>query len=167
MRNISRRLNGWQKINRQRHVIAKQLKLINAEYRLWDLLIALYDWDKTHLETYGTIEITDRQLADLLGWSAPTVCRTRNTLLKKGLIEKIQQGIYGVNTSIVHNPNASVKQILSSTTEGNASMQQDQGYSNDFSFVSSKVNSASSNTEDRYESLTSDDINWINENLKG
>ncbi|MCH7733048.1 MAG: hypothetical protein IIB44_11180, partial [Candidatus Marinimicrobia bacterium] len=94
---LLRRLNkSWQKVQRDRHIRAQDLSLTDPEYRLWDLLLATYDWDKTHTETYGCVETTDRELAEILRWSASKVCRTRNTLTKKGLVNLTQSGLYNL-----------------------------------------------------------------------
>lgn len=76
--------------------MAKELALNDAEFRLWELYLALYDWDKKHTETYLTVEATDRQISEVLMWSAPKVCRTRNQLLAKRLISQIKTSVVKV-----------------------------------------------------------------------
>ncbi len=91
---LQKRLNKtFQKVTRDRHVIAQRLKLSDSEYRLWDLFTALYDWDNRHT-TFGSVVGTNEEIAKLLSgcnWSASKVCRTLISLIKKGLIKRVSR----------------------------------------------------------------------------
>lgn len=92
---LRRKINHtWQKLSRDRHLLAKEYSMNDHEYRLWDLLVASFDWDTRHTESYGTVATTDKELASFLGWSASTVCRHRNSLQKKKIIDQINTGEY-------------------------------------------------------------------------
>lgn len=82
----------FQKVYRDRHLLAKSLNITDAEYRLWDLYIAGCDWDSKHIENYQTLQATDSEISKILGgkWEDTKVCRTRNKLLKKGILSRIE-----------------------------------------------------------------------------
>ncbi len=82
----------FQKVYRDRHLLAKSLNITDAEYRLWDLYIAGCDWDPSHIENYQTLQATDSEISKILGdkWEDTKVCRTRNKLLKKGILNRIE-----------------------------------------------------------------------------
>lgn len=155
---ISRRLNNtYQRVYRNRHLIAKNLKLNDREYRLWDLYIALYDWDKDHTETYQTVQATDLVLSEVLGWSPPKVCRVRNLLLKKGAIKPIGRSIYTIvllpqkenNFAGLQNSIAEMQDEIAPVQEKVAEVQQIQGYSDPNTIVSYK-DKYRINTEEEY-----------------
>lgn len=92
----SKRLNDtYQKVFRNRHVIAKNESLTDQEYRLWDLYVALYDWDKKHSH-YGCVVDTDKHIAEMLNWSEAKVCRTRKKLIIKGVVSSIERSVIKV-----------------------------------------------------------------------
>lgn len=192
---LARRLNAtYQKVYRNRHVLAKNLVLDDAEYRLWDLLIALYDWDKKHEEDYGTVKATDRGLAELLNWSYSKVCRARNGLLMKGIIFRRDRSVYKIfplpqlneNISLTQQNVAEMQNEISTEQQDIASLQQKQGYSGNSSIVSYKDKFSIGShrrvlikqeprseseyqkikVEGNYTALTVDDMRWIDENIK-
>jgi hypothetical protein len=191
---LQRRLNNtYQKLYRNRHVIAKQLKLSDPEYRLWDLYLALYDWDIKHTETFQTVEAPDRDIAKLLDWSASKVCRSRNKLIQKGIIRSKTRTVHEVvlipsketDVSSLQHQTAPVKQALAGVQQESAVKQQTTGKSNQSSIVSYKdkyidggkrvaiKQEVRSNEEYQriyeegcFQGLTPDDMKWIDENVK-
>ena len=154
MERLLRRLNHtWQKLSRDRHLVALYFQLDDAEYRLCDFYHAACIWDKKYEETYGTVDFPDRDVAEILSWSPSKVCRTRNKLISKGVINLRKSGIYSVipssklpdnlntlveKTAWVQNLVSSMQQNVAPPKQSVAPVQQTQGYSNDFSIVSYK-----------------------------
>lgn len=147
---------SWQKVKRNRHLVAIHLELDDAQYRLWDLLVALYDWDRKHEETYGCVECTDREIAKILSWSPAKVCRARNELLKKKVIRK-PGDLYSIlpfpelddetlnkfkKVARVHGSVSPLKPHVSPPIKELAPLQQNQGYLDKSSLVSYKDESS-------------------------
>jgi DNA-directed RNA polymerase specialized sigma subunit len=96
IRSKSKRLNNsFQKTFRNRHLIAVERKLNDQEYRLWDLYIALYDWDTRH-EHFGCVVDTDLHIAEMINWSESKVCRYRNSLVEKGMVKMDERSVVKV-----------------------------------------------------------------------
>lgn len=94
---ILRKLNGsYQRISRDRHLIARQLGLSDPEYRLWDLLVASYGWDNRYEDSYERVEATSRDIAFVLNWSHSKVSRVMNQLKEKEFVRVFKQGVYEV-----------------------------------------------------------------------
>ena len=169
--NLKRRLNKtYQKVYRDRHVKAKELALTDQEYRLWDLLLALYDWDRNHQETYGTIEATEAQLAELLNCSDSKVCRVRAKLTKKGLVTMVAESVYQV-ASLQDDP-ALMKQQFSEMKQPVADLQEKQSSEDVSSLVSYKDKYRLLRSDEEYEKLheefpglSVDDMKWIDLNV--
>jgi hypothetical protein len=87
-RNLSRKLvgNTFVQLKRDRYFIARMEGLTDQEYRLWDLLEALVDWNPRHEERYNRVTIPDGEVAEILGWSLSKVWRTRKSLSDKNYI---------------------------------------------------------------------------------
>lgn len=97
MERLLRRLNHtWQKVHRDRHLAALYFQLSDPEYRLCDFYSAACVWDKKYVETYGTVEFTDRDVANILSWSPAKVCRTRKNLIERRIIRLNESGAYVV-----------------------------------------------------------------------
>jgi len=191
--NLQRRLNNtYQKLYRHRHIIAKKLKLSDPEYRLWDLYLALYDWDTKHTETFQTVEAPDRDIAKLLDWSASKVCRNRNKLISKGIIKSKTRTVHEVilipsketDVSSLQHQNAPVKQTFAGVQQKSAEKQQSTGKTDQNTIVSYKdkyigeskrvVIKQEVRSDKEYQriyqggdfqNLTPDDMKWIDENL--
>lgn len=96
LKQANRRLNKtWQKLQRQRHSIALMLELSDSEFRLWDLFIALYDWDVKHYSTYHGVNLSTRDTAKILNWSCSKVHRYKHKLIQKRIFLD-DMGIEGV-----------------------------------------------------------------------
>jgi hypothetical protein len=90
-RNLNRRLVGdtFIQLKRDRYIAAKMEGLTDQEYRLWDLLEALVDWNPRHEERYNRVTIPDGEMAEILGWSLSKVWRTRKGLVEKNFISEV------------------------------------------------------------------------------
>ena len=187
---LTRRLNGsYQKLQRNRHITAFNLKLTDPEYRLWDLFFALYDWDEKHTETFGIVETVDRDISKLLpSWSYSKVCRYRNILIKKGIIIQVgksQYKIFPIPTpevliTPVQQDVSSVQQEIASSQQIIAPMQQIQTQTTPTPLVSYKdknkdyQESMVIRSDEEYqeiykvsgfEYLTPEDMKWIDRNI--
>lgn len=184
---LQRRLNNtYQKLYRNRHVIAQRLELSDQEYRLWDLYLALYDWDKGHTETFQTIDASDRVIANLLNWSPSKVCRQRNKLINKGVIKNEARSVHKV--TLIPNKETDVASLQLQTApvkQKIAGMKQSTGITSQNSIVSYKdkyinrgkrvIEKQRVRSDEEYQriyqenesiGLTPDDMKWIDENLK-
>lgn len=94
MDRVLRKLKGYQRLKRERHLIAYKLRLTDKEYRLWDFLGAICGWDVKYADQYKRIEITLKEISNFLGWDESCVSRNINSLSKKGLIERIGRSEY-------------------------------------------------------------------------
>ena len=142
---ISNRLNNsWQRIYRNRQLVAKKLGLSDQEYRLWDLYIAVNGWDKRYEESYQAVHATDKQIAGILGWSQSKVCRTRSGLVKKGVIRERARSIQEMlllpgkldDIAQLQNKDASMHEEISDLEDKNANLQPIQGKNDNDSLVS-------------------------------
>ena len=178
---ILRRLNNtYQKVHRNRHLVAKNLNLSNIEYRLWDLCLAIYDWDQKH-EGFSTFKFTDRELANIFS-SASTINRVKASLINKGILSLIDRSTYKINLlpgSIFYesclNKNVSpTEQDVPLIGQDVPSVKQKLGYSDEIPIFSYKDNIIKQgirsdgeykeilNSGD-YERLIIDDFKWIDE----
>lgn len=173
---MTRRLNNsYQKLYRYRHVVATQLKLTDAEYRLWDLLIALKGWDKNYPDSYRIVETTDREIAGILRWSCSKVCRTRNKLQKKDLVTKKAIRVCEVNDasemqhliSIVQQKGAKPKQKVAPTQQGQVQINTSPlvSYKGESGFLRSQEEYQKTEEELGPDSLEIDDMKWIDANV--
>ncbi|GEM_PF-6320815 len=90
---LVKKLRGYQKAPRDRFKLLKDGKLTCEEFVLYELGIAITDWDLRH-ERYGFFKATDQEIAEILCWkSRSTVCKHRNSLIKKGYFEQTQDGL--------------------------------------------------------------------------
>lgn len=85
MNRLLKKLNGYQKAPRARFKLLSEGRLTQEEFLLYELTIAITDWDSKH-ETYGTFEATNQEIAELLGWkSDTTVLKHKRNLIKKDI----------------------------------------------------------------------------------
>jgi hypothetical protein len=164
---LLRRLNEtYQKVYRNRHLWSRNLRLTDAEYRLWDLFVALYDWDKKHNETYETIEATDCQIAKILDWSDSKSCRVRNNLLRKvkGYLKQIGRSSYKIQPIINEEEIAPMQNKDDQMQEKLAPMQENSIQQEPNSIVSYK-DKYLIDTEDKYKSIKAV-VNNLEEKIK-
>lgn len=93
---LRKRLRGWQKIPRERHLIAEKHNLTDGEFRLLELYRDLTDWDDRHIDTYKTFFATDADIAELLNCNPSTISRRRGSLLSKSLIKVTKDKRYEI-----------------------------------------------------------------------
>lgn len=86
MNKLHKRLKGFQKHYRSRHLLAKELDLKDEEYRLWDFMVATCGWDNRHVDSYLIVEATLEHIASFLCWSTSKTSRVMNILIGKGII---------------------------------------------------------------------------------
>lgn len=176
MNKLHKRLKGFQKHYRNRHLLAKELNLKDEEYRLWDFMVATCGWDSRHIDTYLIVEATLGHIAGFLHWSTSKTSRVMNNLINKGIIvrkkdagyeiklraergseEKDKEGLMEMGIDV--SPLA--KYFLSAKKEV-LPAQRDQGYSPVPSLVSSNASLVSKEIEN---SLSAEDRKWIQNNV--
>jgi len=149
-----KKFNGYQRHNKNRHLIAKELRLSDAQFRLWDFLGALCGWDNKYEHLYRKVQITQKEVATVLDWDESKVSRTSNSLIKRGLIERLDRSEYTVkvlaekgsededNEQIakIQEKLAKSQKPLAEIQNNLANPQGKQGYLNNSSLVSFKSN---------------------------
>lgn len=109
---ILRKLNGWLKLSKKRHILARNSKLTDKEYRVWDLMLSLRGFDERNQDSYMVVEVTDREIASLLNCSISQACRARQKLMQKGWIEQIDRSRYSIIVDVVvHKGNVAPVQV--------------------------------------------------------
>lgn len=162
--NILRRLvnpKAYQRLYRNRHLTAKSLNLNDQEYRLWDLYGAVSGWDRRYDEIFQAVYATDEEIANILGWSPSKTCRTRNGLMKKGIVKERTRGIYEILLiPSLDNEPAKMQGKIASTQgetaevkEVNADLQPIQGQTDNSPLYSSKGVYTSLRTRDEYDDV--------------
>ncbi len=164
---LYRRLNGFQKASRERFKILTAQILTQEEFLLYELGVAIADWDKRHVDTYQSFEATNQELGNILGWkSDSTAFRHKLSLLKKGYFIKRPDGriiVKGFDNWVLRSH--SNLQETSAKTESPLSLMQDSSANNEefqdqkavYPLVSSKVSLGSSRYEG-YEDVTDEDL---------
>ena len=109
-------------------------------------------------------------------WSASKVCRARNELIKKGLLQRAGKSEYKVvDVAPMQEGDAQVKQEVASLKQETAPMQQGQPQNVDNSIVSYKDKYRLVRSDKEYndiweengrpESFTPEDMKWVDENV--
>lgn len=89
---LIKKLNGYQKADRSRFKLLREGVLTIEELMLFELAIAITDWDSEH-EHFGSFKVADEDIANILGWKdRSSVCRYRNNLIKKGFLTVLEEG---------------------------------------------------------------------------
>lgn len=162
--NILRRLanpKAYQRLYRNRHLTAKSFNLNDQEYRLWDLYGAVCGWDKRYNDIFQAVHATDEEIADILGWSSSKTCRTRNGLMKKGIVKERTRGIYEIllipsldsEPAKLQDEIADSQAEVAATKEKNADLQPIQGQNDNSSLYSSKGVYTSLRTREEYDDV--------------
>lgn len=186
-----KKLKGYQKASRDRFLLIAEGILTHEEFVIYELGVALTDWDKTHVETYGTFLASNLQLAQLLHWkSDSTVSRHRQKLIQKGFFivgndgrtlikdyEKWQLKRLPENTSEKMQASSAKMQPTNAVLhETPAKMHESSPQNPDQPLVSFKGNS-SFKTKEEYQRIwkedyksspdfTPDDMKWIDQNVR-
>ncbi len=83
---LVKKLVGFQKAPRARFKWLHEKSLSQEEFLLYELGVAITDWDENHTETYGSFLATTQELAEILGWDSDTTAgRYKKRLIKKKL----------------------------------------------------------------------------------
>lgn len=95
---LGRKLHGFHRHFRGRFLLLSRGVLNHNEYLLWDLgFSVLAGWDnKNHPENYGIIKLTQDEIGQYLRLSRSAVCKTIQSLIRKGFWEKINAHEYVV-----------------------------------------------------------------------
>lgn len=181
---LLKKIRGYQKAPRDRFFLLKDKILTQEELLLYELGIAITDWDRTHIDTYGTFQATNIEMAELLGWvSDSTVSRLKTSLIKKGYFLPFNDKIKVLGfrkwelrqTHVDKQDEIAEMQVESANMQESPSkMQENRSYSPDYSLVSSKGSFSLRSDEEYqkikeemgYEELIVDDMKWIDENVK-
>lgn len=181
---ILRKLNGWQKLSKKRHILARESRLTDKEYRVWDLMLSLQGFDERNIDSYMVVEATDREIGMLINCSPSQVCRARQELMNKGWIKQIGRSRYSITIDvIVRKGNIAPVQVEVASAQETSAYTQDQTeehspppiFSSKVGFINSypKVPKGQPvviqglRTDEEYQRLTNDhdlkidDMKWI------
>lgn len=154
---LLKKLNGFQKAPRDRFLLLAMGILSQQEFILYELGIALTDWDYRHTDTYGTFQATNQELAEILGLKTDSsISRHKTGLLKKGLfILAVDHRITPKDfekwelrkSAKMQNQVAEMQTESAIKHEHSAKMQELSPQNSDYSLISYKGNISSSNSE--------------------
>lgn len=156
MNNLLKKLKGYQKAPRGRFLLLKERRLTHEEFLLYELGVAISDWDSRH-ETYGVFKATNQEIAGILGWSSDTTALMhKNSLIKKGMFIVNDDGSIsarGFEKWLLRKSKSSENESEVAKTQSGSSNREDntseikeiQAQDNDYSLVSSKVDLSLSN----------------------
>ena len=160
---LEKKLKGYQRASRERFLLLKNKILTHEEFIVYELAIAVTDWDRDH-DTYGTFDGTNQEIANLLGWkSDSTVSRHIQKLLKKGYLIKDSNGLLSPRDfeewELRKSSQAKMQEGIAKTQVFSAEMQKfpaekrdDYAYKNNYPLVSSKYRLGFSSFIDNYSS---------------
>lgn len=167
---LLKKLRGYQKAPRDRYFLLRDHILTQEEFLLYELGLAITDWDKTHIDFYGTFQATNQDLADMLGWSSDsTVSRYKKSLIRKGffllaLVNRLQVKDFSSwelkkSSAKMQNTPAEIGIASANLQEPPAKVQNSQSKNSSSSLVSSKGNLSSS--KEVYEYLSDEELDDI------
>ena len=176
MNKLHKKFNGFQKRYRIRHLIAKELRLKDEEYRLWDFMVAMCGWDSRHLDSYLIVEATLEHISELLNWSKSKTSRVVSSLITKGIVVRVKTVGFLVNLRIERGSEEEDKIVLIKMGMDVAILEKyflpmkkevipvkrNQGYKDVPSLVSSNDVLVSKDIDC---TLSTDDIEWIQRNV--
>jgi hypothetical protein len=169
---LIKKMNGYQKANRERFLLLAFGELTQEELILYEFLIAITDWDRNH-DTFGTFEATNQEIAEMLRWKAnSSVSRYKKSLLEKGFIEIIGDRMHikdfekwelrKTGFAKIERRNADMQRRNANTQGGDANMQGFSPQQDDYSLISYKGNVSLSSNMDV---LTEEDMDEIDRAL--
>lgn len=182
---LEKKLRGFQKANRERFLLISNKVLSGEEFLLYEICIALTDWDRSH-DTYGTFSFTNQELSYLLGWKSDTTAgRHKKSLIQKGFLIDLEDGYYKVldfekwelrkqDDAKIQPLSANLEPINAEIENKPAKMQEKQAQNDDYSLVSSKGNNNFVRSYEEYKEikrsgvyklLEIDDMQWIDKNV--
>lgn len=84
---LFKKLRGYQKARRDRFFLLAFGEVTQEEFILYEFFNAITDWDRSHFDTYGTFQATNKEIREVLKWKADsTVSRHKKKLMEKGYI---------------------------------------------------------------------------------
>lgn len=150
-------MNGFQKAPKDRFLLLERGDITQEELLLYELGMAITDWDRTHTETFGSFQATNLELAEILRWkSDSTVSRHKASLIQKGFFKLTEDRriipkdfeIWELRKpAIVQNQIAEMQTDSANKHEPSAKMQELSPQNTDYPLVSYKGNIGSSNSE--------------------
>ena len=153
---LLKKLKGYQKAPRARILLLTQKRLTQEEFLLYELVIAITDWDPKH-EDYGTFEATNREIAEILGWKSDTTAlKHKKKLIEKRIIESVGENRFsakGFEKWQLRKANSSENQDLTVKSQAKPAeikeiaVKNEENYvqRDNYSLVSSKVDLSSLN----------------------
>lgn len=184
---LLKKLRGYQRAPRDRFLLLFYKVFAQEELALYELGIAITDWDSTHIDTYGTFKATNKQIANILGWkNDSSVSRYKKSLIKKGYFKLDSDGriqIKGFNLWELRQKKSAENQEKfaelqtdsAKIQESSEKLHKNQSYLDSYSLVSSKGGNKFLRSDREYEEikkelglkvLTTDDMKWIDLNVK-
>lgn len=177
---LLKKLNGFQKAPKDRFLLLAKGVLTQEELILYELGLATIDWDYRHIDTFGTFQATNQELAEILGWkNGATVSRHKARLIEKGFfiladdkrIEPKDFEMWELKKPAKMQDYIAEKQTDSAYKhEQSAKMHELSSQNTNYPLVSYKGNISSSNNESNNTNdgsgLSEDDKKWIDENVK-
>lgn len=89
---VNKKLRGYYPTFRGKYLLLKESILSQQAFLLYDLSVAIADWDKKHEGYYGVIRLTQEALESVLGRTKGFVSRYGKELYKKGFWHKDNHG---------------------------------------------------------------------------
>lgn len=89
--NVNKRLRGYYPTFRGKYLLLKENILSQQAFLLYDVSVAIADWDKRH-ESYGVLGSTQEEIEHILGRTKGYVSRYGKELFNKGFWLKDQHG---------------------------------------------------------------------------
>lgn len=171
---LIKKLRGFQKADKGRFLLIAFGELTHEELMLYEFCIAITDWDRDHVDTYGTFQASNREIAAMLKWKADsTVSRYRRSLTNKGYLESVGDRcrVKDFDKWELRKTDSAKMQTNRAETQGSgaimqndpANMQGFQGQNPDYSLVSYKGNVR---VDDQNEVLTDEDYEAIDRFIK-
>lgn len=78
---------------REKFILLKEKALSDEQFILYEFCIHQADFDEKHKETYGTFQMTNKEIGEGIGWLEDKVGRNIRKLLQKNLLHKIGKRI--------------------------------------------------------------------------
>jgi len=171
---LLKKLRGFQKADKGRFLLLAFGELTHEELMLYEFCVAIADWDRDHVETFGTFEATNQEIAQVLRWKADsTVSRYRKSLIDKGYFEPVGKRfrikdfekweLRKTSSAKMQTSRAEMQESNANMQNQSANMQGFQDQKPDYSLVSCKGNVGFSDSSN---GLTEEDMKWIDENVK-
>lgn len=173
---LIKKIRGYQKAPRDRFFLLYNKTLTQEEFVLYELGIAITDWDREHTETYGTFQATNQELAEILGWDSDTTAlRHKDSLIQRGLFIQVNEDLikpkgfekWQLRTSKaakIQDQTAKIQLTSSNLEEVPAKMQDDRPQKDNNSLVSFKGD-LSLSKEDNSEDIPEEELDRISNEL--